>query len=465
MDEVDAEDRTGMTGTKREKGGRNPTNTSGAFSTTAKKEENYLGNQSLMEKVLEYGNIKIAMQRVIRNKGAPGVDGMTTEQLQSYVASHWPQIEKEMLEGEYKPKPVRGVEIPKPDGNGMRKLGIPTVVDRLIQQALHQVLSPIFEEGFSVYSFGFRPGRSTHQAILKAHGYIAEGKKWVVDTDLEKFFDRVNHDILMSRVARKIKDKRVLLLIRRFLQAGLMIGGLESVRTEGTPQGGPLSPLLSNVMLDDLDKELEKRGHSFCRYADDCNIYVQSQKAGERVMQSIREFLGKKLKLKINEGKSAVAQVWERKFLGYTVTNEEKPRLKIADAPLKKFKDKLRKKFREGKGRNIKGFVKELRPILMGWVNYFYLTGLSGQLKKIDQGIRHKLRDVIWRQLKEPATRIKAMIRLGIKPQDARELAWNGKGPWRCSKCRPMQMAYPNKYFDEIGLISLLQRREAFNAL
>jgi RNA-directed DNA polymerase len=397
MDEVGAEDGTEMTGTTREKEGQNPTNISGAFNITAIRDTTYPTNQNLMEEVLEYNNIQRAMKRVIGNKGAPGVDKMTTEQLQSHIANNWNQIEAELLEGRYKPKPVKEVEIPKPDSKGVRKLGIPTATDRLIQQALHQVLSPIFENEFSEHSFGFRPGRNTHQAILRAQEYVAQGKKWVVDIDLEKFFDRVNHDILMSRIARRIEDKRVLLLIRRFLQSGIMVGGLESTRTEGTPQGGPLSPLLSNVMLDDLDKELEKRGHHFCRYADDCNIYVQSQKAGERVMQSIRNFLSKKLKLKINEEKSAVAPTRERKFLGYTITNEERPRLRIAENPLKRFKDKLKKKFREGRGRNVKQFVKELRPTLMGWVNHFYLAEDPRQLGNIDSWIRHKLRGVIWR--------------------------------------------------------------------
>jgi RNA-directed DNA polymerase len=465
MDEVDVEDSAETAGTRREKEERNSTNISGMSNTTARKEDTYQGTQFLMEEVLEQGNILIAMKRVVGNKGAPGVDKMTTEQLEPYVAKHWPLIEAELLEGRYQPKPVRGVEIPKPDGIGVRKLGIPTVVDRLIQQAVHQVLSPIFEHDFSEHSFGFRPGRNTHQAILKAQEYIAGGKHWVVDTDLEKFFDRVNHDILMARIARKIKDKRILLLIRRFLQAGLMIGGLESIRTEGTPQGGPLSPLLSNIMLDDLDKELEKRGHSFCRYADDCNIYVNSQKAGERVMQSIKEFLGKKLKLKINEGKSAVAQVWERKFLGYTVTNEERPRLKIAEVPLKRFKDKLREKFRKGKGQDIKHFVKELKPILMGWANYFYRTEIPHQLSSVDSWVRHKIRDIIWRQLKRPATRIRAMVRQGVRIEKARDLAWCNKGPWRCSMCQTMHIAYPNKYLDKIGLTSLLQRREYLKAL
>lgn len=460
MDEVDAEDRTEMTGTRREEEGRNPTDISGAFSITAKKEETYLGNQLVMREVLEYNNIQTAIRKVIGNKGAPGVDGMTTEQLKSYVTDHWPRIEKELLEGLYQPQPVRGVEIPKPDGKGMRKLGIPTVVDRLIQQALHQVLSPIFEKTFSENSFGFRPGRSAHQAILKAQGYCAEEKKWVVDIDLEKFFDRVNHDILMSRVARKIKDKKVLLLIRRFLQAGLMVGGLETIRTEGTPQGGPLSPLLSNIMLDDLDKELERRGHSFCRYADDCNVYVQSQKAGERVMQSIKEFLSNKLKLKVNEEKSAVAEVWERKFLGYTMTKEEKPRLKIAEGSLKRLKDKLKKKFREGRGQNIKQLVKDLKPIIMGWGYYFYRTSISSQMAVIDKWIRHKLRDIIWRQMKTPATRRKMLIQRGLRVESARELAGSSKGSWRCSRNPSIHTAYPNKYFGEMGLISLLQIRE-----
>ncbi len=465
MDAKDAEDRTAnadKTGTGRKVEGRNPTTPSGAFGTTARRETTYLGTQFLMEEVLEYQNIRIAVQKVRGNKGAPGVDKMTTESLKSHLATHWTQIRQELLGGTYRPSPVRQVEIPKPSGRGMRKLGIPTVIDRLIQQALHQVLSPIFDPEFSENSFGFRPGRNALQAISKANEYVASGRTWVVDTDLEQFFDRVNHDILMARVARKIKDKRVLLLIRRYLQAGIMVGGLETMRVEGTPQGGPLSPLLSNILLDEFDKELEKRGHLFCRYADDCNIYVRSQKAGERVMQSVRTFLEKKLKLKVNEEKSAVAPVGERKFLGYTVTSKDGP--KIAKEAMERFKKRVREQFRKGRGRTIKETVKELKPKLMGWANYFYRTEDSRQMKGLDQWIRHKLRDIIWRQLKTARARMRAMTQRGVNRTTAIRLAWSRKGPWRCSLSPPMQHAYRNKYFEEIGLVSLLQRREYLNA-
>jgi len=327
----------------------------------------------LMEAVVERGNMTAAYKRVVGNKGSAGTDGMTVDDLYPYLCVEWERIKSELLEDRYHPHPVREVEIPKPDG-GMRKLGIPVVADRLIGQGLYQVLEPIFAPEFSEHSYGFMRGRSAQQAVEKAREYVENGFRWVVDMDLEKFFDRVNHDILMSRIARKVKDKRVLRVIRRYLQAGIMVGGLEMARTEGTPQGSPLSPLLSNIMLDDLDKELEQRGHKFVRYADDCNIYVRSKRAGERVMESIREFLEKRLKLKVNGKKSAVDRPWKRKFLGYSMTSEKKTRLKVAPQSVKRFRAKLREIFRKGRGRNVGKVIKELTPVLRGWHSYFKLV-------------------------------------------------------------------------------------------
>lgn len=396
-----------------------------------------------------------AYARVVSNKGASGVDKMATEDLKAYLKKHWPQIKDELMAGRYEPNPVKQVEIPKPDG-GVRKLGIPTVMDRLIQQALHQVLSPIFEPTFSESSYGFRPGRNTHQAVLKAREYIAEDRKWVVDLDLEKFFDRVNHDILMSRVARKIKDKKVLLLIRKYLQAGIMIDGLESPRGEGTPQGGPLSPLLSNILLDDLDKTLEERGHKFCRYADDCNIYVKSEEAGKRTMSSIKRYLEEKLKLKVNDQKSQVARPWKRKFLGFTVTRDVS-NIKIADKAIDKMKDKLRDKLQRGRGKSLEKTVKELRPILRGWINYFKISEVHIVLKEMDKWIRRKLRKVIWEQMKKPGKRERELMKRGVNAEKAKNTANSRKGAWRNSRSPAMSIAFPNKFFESMGLVSLHQ--------
>ena len=425
---------------------------------TAKRDNSIQETAFLMEAVLERGNMMAAYARVVSNKGAPGVDHMTTVDLKVYLQKHWQQLRDELISERYQPQPVKQVEIPKPDG-GVRKLGIPTVVDRLIQQALHQVLSPIFERNFSESSYGFRPGRSAHQAILKAKEYIAEGRGWVVDLDLEKFFDRVNHDILMSRVARKIKDKKVLLLIRKYLQAGIMIGGLESSREEGTPQGGPLSPLLSNILLDDLDKVLEERGHKFCRYADDCNIYVQSKEAGDRVMTSIRRYLEEDLKLKINNKKSEVARPWKRKFLGYSFTYG-KTRIKIAAKAIDKMKDKVREKIQEGRGQSLAKTIKELRPLLRGWINYFKLTEVKPPLEALDSWIRRKLRKLIWDQMKRPRKRALTMIKRGVERENAWRTANSHKKAWRNSKTDAMQRAFPNSFFEEKGLISLALGRQ-----
>jgi RNA-directed DNA polymerase len=321
-----------------------------------------------MEAVVERSNMLCAYERVVANAGAPGVDGLTVVELKPWLKAHWTKARQALLAGEYIPAAVRKVEIPKPQG-GVRTLGIPTVVDRVIQQALHQVMQPLFEPEFSESSYGFRPGRNAHQAVKAARSYVAEGERWVVDLDLEKFFDRVNHDVLLARVARRVKDKRVLKLIRRYLEAGLMEGGVVSARTEGTPQGGPLSPLLSNILLTDLDRELEKRRHRFCRYADDCNIYVGSERSGQRVMTAITAFLERRLKLKVNANKSAVARPWQRKFLGYSMTWHRKPKLRIAEPSRQRFAEKVRKALRARRGRNLKRVIEDLNPLLRGWVS------------------------------------------------------------------------------------------------
>jgi len=414
----------------------------------------------LMEAVLRRENMFAALARVERNGGAPGVDGMTVDELGAFLRAHWPRIRKELLSSSYVPNPVRRVEIPKPDGKGMRILGIPTVLDRLIQQALLQVLQPIFDPTFSDASFGFRPRRSTHQAVLRAREHIAAGGRWVVDMDLEKFFDRVNHDVLMARVARRVKDKRVLLLIRRYLQAGIMESGVVSPRVEGTPQGGPLSPLLSNILLDDLDKELEQRGHRFVRYADDCNIYVQSQAAGERVLNSLERFLEKRLRLKVNREKSAVDRPWNRKFLGYTVTWNHTPRLKVAPQSLKRLKTKLRPLFRKGRGRELAATIKELNRVLRGWVAYFRLADVKGTFEDLDGWIRRKLRVVLWRQWKRPRTRCRELIHRGVRPSTARISAGNGRGPWWNAGAAHMHIALPAKAFAEHGLVSSLAEHQ-----
>ena len=414
----------------------------------------------MLEAVLERENMWAAYRRVMSNMGAPGVDEMPVEALEAHLKANWPSTKAKLLADEYVPSPVRVVEIPKPDGKGKRMLGIPTVADRLIQQALHQVLSPIFEEGFSESSYGFRPGRSAHQAVLKARSYVAEGKRWVVDLDLEKFFDRVNHDILMSRVARKVKDKRILRLIRRYLQSGLMVDGVVSARTEGTPQGGPISPLLSNILLNDLDQELERRGHAFCRYADDCNIYVQSEAAGKRTMASVTQYLEKRLKLKVNAEKSAVGRPWARKFLGYSMTFHQKPRLKVAKASVDRLKGKLRERFRKGRGRNLKQFVEELTPMLRGWTNYFRLAEVKGLFEELDGWIRRKLRCIIWRQKKRTKARAKILMKRGLSEERAWRSASNGRGPWWNAGASHMNAAFPKSYFDQLGLVSLLTQQQ-----
>jgi RNA-directed DNA polymerase len=410
----------------------------------------------LMNAVVERENLIVALHRVERNKGAAGVDEMPVSELRPYLKDHWPRIKEELLKGSYRPAAVREVLIPKPGGKGMRKLGIPTVVDRLIQQALHQVLNPIFDPFFSEYSYGFRPGRSAHQAVLQAREYVSDGRRWVVDMDLEKFFDNVNHDILMSRVSRRVGDRRALAVIRRYLQVGTLAGGVESPRQEGTPQGGPLSPLLSNILLDDLDKELERRGHAFCRYADDCNIYVQSRRSGERVLMSITSFLMERLKLKVNRDKSAVDRPWQRKFLGYSMTMHKQPRLKVAPASVQRLKGKLRVAFRRGRGRNLGRFITEdLKPLLKGWITYFRLAEVRGVFEELDGWIRRKLRNILWRQWKRSWTRTRKLMQLGLDRVRAWKSASNGRGPWWNSGSSHMNQATPRGFFDRLGLVNL----------
>ena len=432
----------------------------GASKVTAERETLEPETEQLMEAVVERENMWSALKQVERNKGAAGVDKITVEQLRAYLRAHWQRIKAELMADDYHPQPVLKVEIPKHGSKGMRTLGIPTVVDRLIQQALHQVISPLFERDFSESSYGFRPNRSAQQAVLKAREYVSEGRRWVVDIDLEKFFDRVNHDILMSRLARRIKDKRVLRLIRRYLQAGMMSNGLTTARREGAPQGGPLSPLLSNILLDELDKELERRGHKSCRYADDCNIYVQSHSSGERVMKSITSFLDRRLRLKVNAEKSAVARPWERKFLGYSMTPNRKPRLKVAKESVKRLKGKLREIFRRGQGRSLERLiVGDLTPLLRGWMNYFRLAEVKGVFEELDGWIRRKLRGVIWRQWRRTITRAKSLMQRGLDKLRAWESASNGRGPWWNAGASHMHTAFPKSYFDRCGLWSLLDQR------
>ncbi|NNH57421.1 group II intron reverse transcriptase/maturase [Rhizobium laguerreae] len=460
MVRTDAEDGVEMLRAHAESSGRKPPGqVLGASDTTARPSSpRPEANERLMETILSRENMM-----AVANKGAPGIDKMTVDQLKPYLAEHWPRIKEDLLADRYRPAPVRGVEIPKPGGKGMRQLGIPTALDRLIQQAMHQVLMPIFDPDFSASSYGFRPGRSAHDAVLAARSHVTSGRRFVVDLDLEKFFDRVNHDVLMARVARKVKDKQVLRLIRRYLQAGLMTGGIETARNEGTPQGGPLSPLLSNVLLDDLDKELERRGHAFCRYADDCNIYVQSQRAGERVMASLTRFLAERLKLTVNGAKSAVDRPWKRTFLGYTMTFHKAPRLRIAASSVVRLKGKLKAAFRTGRGRALGATIKDLTPTLRGWMAYFRLTEVKGILEEFDGWLRRRLRCILWRQWKRPATRAMRLMQRGLTEQRARDSAVNGRGPWWNAGASHMNDAYRKAFFDQLGLLSLQQELHRLN--
>jgi group II intron reverse transcriptase/maturase len=409
-----------------------------------------------MEEVLRRENLLEAYRRVMENEGAPGVDGITTHELARALQARWGAIRQELLDKRYLPSPVRKVEIPKPGGRGKRMLGVPTVIDRLIQQALLQILQPHFDATFSDASFGFRPGRSAHQALERAREHVRQGGRWVVDLDLEKFFDRVNHDVLMSRLARRIEDQRILLLIRRYLQAGIMEGGVVSPRVEGTPQGGPLSPLLSNVLLDELDKELEQRGHRFVRYADDCNIYVQSQTAGERVLTSVETFLKKRLRLTVNREKSAVDRPWRRKFLGYSVTSHYEPKLRIAEESVERLKEKLRQVFRRGRGQSLGRVLEILKPKLRGWMAYFGKTEAPEVLRTLDSWIRRKLRCLVWRHWKNPTTRYAQLLKHGVAPNWAKSAAGGRHGPWWHSGSRTLCDALPTEFLTKHGLESLV---------
>jgi RNA-directed DNA polymerase len=410
----------------------------------------------LMEEVCERANPKNAWQRVQANKGSPGVDGMTVGELTDYLKQRWPALREQLLNGTYEPQPVKRVEIPKPDG-GVRKLGIPTALDRFIQQAVMQVLQRQWDRTFSDDSYGFRPGRSAHQAVAQAQRYIADGYGWVVDLDLEKFFDRVNHDKLMGRVGHRVADKRLLKLLRAFLNAGVMENGLVSPSVEGTPQGGPLSPLLSNLVLDELDRELERRGHRFVRYADDSNIYVRSERAGHRVMESVTRFITQRLKLKVNETKSAVARPQQRKFLGFSVTTGPDVKRVIAPAALVRFKQRTREITRRAKGVSMETTIAELAPYLRGWRGYFGFCETPLVLQSLTRWVRLRLRAALWRQWKTPRRRRAALIALGVSPLLASNTAGSGRGPWYLARSKALSVGLTNAYFRSLGLPSLIE--------
>lgn len=410
----------------------------------------------MMEAVVERNNLWSAYQKVVRNGGAAGVDGLPVSALKDWLKAHWRSVKAALLEGSYQPAAVRAVDIPKPSG-GIRTLGIPTVLDRLIQQALLQVLQPLVEATFSESSYGFRPGRNAHQAIRASQRHIEQGRPWVVDIDLEKFFDWVNHDMLMSRIARHVDDERVLKLIRRYLEAGLMRGGVEEGRSTGTPQGSPLSPLLSNILLDDWDRELERRGHAFCRYADDCNIYVGSEAAGRSLLASMTVFLERKLKLRVNAGKSACARSRERKFLGYTLTavKNATTRVRFARESEHRLRERVRELLRMGRGRSLKATIATLNPVLRGWAGYFCLSMSRTAWKDLDGWLRRRLRCLIWRQAKTRRRRNELLRQHGLPEQRAWHSARNGQGPWWNAGASHMNHAFPKAYFDACGLVCM----------
>ena len=415
------------------------------------------GVQEAWEAVFERGNMQTALKRVESNKGAAGIDGMEVKELHSYLKVHWLEVRKALESGQYRPSPVRRVEIPKPDG-GARQLGIPRVLDRLIQQALAQVLTPMFEQVFSPHSYGFRPGRSAHQAVQQAQEYIREGYDWVVDIDLEKFFDRVNHDMLMARVARVVKDKRVLKLIRAYLESGVMFNGMVMETEEGTPQGGPLSPLLSNIMLNDLDKELEKRGHKFVRYADDCNIYVKTQRAGERVLDSVKQYLEKKLKLKVNPKKSKVERATQAKFLGFSFFKRKgEIVIRIANRTKERFMEKIRSLTKRTRSGKIEDILSEINRYIRGWIAYFRLAATPSVYKELDEWIRRRLRQLLWKRWKRGTTRYRELRRLGV-PAERAALGAGGTSPWHMSRTPVIHEALSNTYWRNSGLDSITQR-------
>ena len=413
--------------------------------------------EQLMEEVCGRENCRQALARVKANKGSPGVDGITVHELPEYLKQRWLAIREQLLSGTYKPQPVKRVEIPKPDG-GVRKLGIPTVLDRFIQQAVMQVLQRKWDWTFSEHSYGFRPGRSAHQAVEQAQQYIAAGYRWCVDLDLEKFFDRVSHDKLMGRVAQRVSDRRMLKLIRAFLTAGVMENGLVSPVDEGTPQGGPLSPLLSNIVLDEFDRELERRGLRFARYADDCNVYVRSKRAGERVMESLKRFIATKLKLKVNQQKSAVARPWERKFLGFSFTNSGIPKRRIAPKAADRFKERVRELTRRTRGVSIERMAEELTRYLRGWLGYFGKCETPSVLVGLEQWLRRRLRSAIWKQWKRGSVRFAELRRRGVGKDLAAKTAGSAHGPWRLADSPGLHFALPNAYFDSLGIPRLTVR-------
>jgi RNA-directed DNA polymerase len=435
------------------------TDEQGTETLVAKRQsESLAGTERLMEEVCELENCKQALQRVKANKGSPGVDGMTVDELPVYLKQHGPEIGEQLRNGTYQPQPVRRVEIPKPDGNGVRKLGIPCALDRFVQQAVLQVLQKRWDPTFSEHSYGFRPGRSARQAVHEAQQHIAEGHGWVVDLDLEKFFDRVNHDRLMAAVAKRVADKRMLKLIRAFLKAGVMEHGLVSAVDEGTPQGGPLSPLLSNLVLDELDQELERRGHRFVRYADDCNIYVGSERAGQRVMESVTHFITHRLKLKVNQAKSAVAQPGQRKFLGFSFTGKREPRRRIAPKAIARFKERIREQTRRTRGISLSQMVKEITTYLRGWLGYFGDCQTPSVLQDLGSWLRRRLRSVVWKQWKRGRTRFKELRKRGVSQDLAARTAGSAHGPWRIANSPALSIALPNAYFDSLGLPAMVVR-------
>jgi RNA-directed DNA polymerase len=433
-------------------GSREETESSG----TANGPENPANTNRMMEEVCERENLKAALQRVKANKGSAGMDGVTVNTITDYLKQHLPAIREQLLNGTYEPMPVRRVEIPKPDG-GVRKLGIPTVLDRFIQQAVMQVLQRQWDRTFSESSYGFRPGRSAHQAVAKAQQYIAEGHGWCVDLDLEKFFDRVNHDKLMGQIGKRVEDKRLLKLIRAFLNAGVMENGLVSPSVEGTPQGGPLSPLLSNLVLDELDQELERRGHRFVRYADDCNIYVRSERAGQRVMESVTQFITQQLKLKVNEAKSAVARPRERKFLGFSFSAGPEVKRVIAPKALDRFKQRIREITRRAKGVSMETTMDELAPYMRGWRSYFGFCETPKVLIGLTRWVRLRLRAAMWRQWKTSRRRRAALLELGVGPRLASNTAGSGLGPWYLARAKALSVGLSNAYFNSLGLPSLFE--------
>ncbi len=419
--------------------------------------ESPAGSERLMEEICEREDLKEALKRVKSNQGGPGIDGMTVGESPGYLKERWPGIREQLLTGAYKPQPVKRVEIPKPDG-GVRKLGIPTLLDRFVQQAVSQVLGRRWDRTFSEHSYGFRPGRSAHQAVAQAQQYIAEGHGWCVDLDLEKFFDRVNHDTLMGQIAKRVEDKRLLKLIRAFLNAGVMEGGLVSPSVEGTPQGGPLSPLLSNLVLDEFDRELEARGHRFVRYADDCNIYVRSERAGQRVMESVKRFIGTRLKLKVNEAKSAVAKPQERKFLGFSFTSGKELKRMIAPTAIDRFKERVREITLQARGGSMDQMIQELARYVVGWRGYFGFCETRRILELLDSWIRRRVRSAFWRQWKTGRKRYAELVRRGVPRDLALCTAGSRGGPWHVSQSPALTMALSNACLNSLGVSSVAER-------